>query len=173
MGTPPCFLIVPVGACAVFMLEYGRNLLFSFLTFSTSLSGVFSLPRRLSMLSRFPNSSYAWYGFLNIDLLFASICLGRAWLRGVALRLLGAGWNDSSRTCTKLEGKRPTALGSRRSLPIHHCPSPALRASIRSPSMKPKSFLVSPPHEYVALHQQGKRGRSPAAPIFRRQAFKE
>lgn len=60
MGAPDaCFLMVPVGAWAVFMLEYGRNLLFSFFAFSKSLSGVPSLPFTLSMLSRFPNSSYA------------------------------------------------------------------------------------------------------------------
>jgi hypothetical protein len=155
----PCFLIVPVGACAVFMLEYGRNLLFGF--FSTSLSGVFSFPLRLSELPRFPNSSYAWKGFLNtalfleVDMLFLGECCE---IDG--LRLFGAGWNDSSRTLTKLEGNRPTARGSLRSRPIHHCPSPAFSASIRSPSMKPKSFFVSPPQEYVALHQQGNIGRS-------------
>ena len=46
-------LIVPVGACAVFMLEYGLNLLF------LSLSGVPSRSFTLSKLVRFPTSSYA------------------------------------------------------------------------------------------------------------------
>lgn len=49
------------------------------------------------------------------------------------------GLKSSGRTSTKLDGKRPTILLSRRSLPVHHDPSPALRHSIRSPSMKPRS----------------------------------
>lgn len=45
-NAPPCFFSVLVGACAVFMLEYGRNLLFSF--GFTSFSGVPSrFPARL------------------------------------------------------------------------------------------------------------------------------
>jgi len=84
---------------------------------------------------------------------------------GDGLRLLGAGWNDSSRILTKLLGKSPMARGSLRSRPIHHKPSPALRASIRSPSTNPRSFLLSPPHEYVARHQHGKLGNCSGAPI--------
>lgn len=66
---------------------------------------------------------------------------------------------------------------SLRSRPIHHIPSPAFRHSIKSPSINPRSLfdyrrgqprcllsryrsLTSPPHEYVALTQQGKRGGS-------------
>lgn len=167
---PPCFFTAPVGACAVFMLLYGRNLLFSLFAFSMSLSGVpsFDFP---SKLLRPSNSSYAWYGFLNRDLFLAAAdCFGC--LSGVTLRLFGAGWNDSSSTCTKLDGKRPTALGSRRKRPIHQDPSPALRASMRSPSMKPRSFLVSPPHEYVALHQHGNRGSSSDTAILARRRSK-
>ena len=86
---------------------------------------------------------------------------------GDGKRLFGVGWKDSSSTLTKLLGNRPTTRGSLRNRPIHHSPSPALRASIRSPSMNPRSFLVSPPQEYVALHQQGKRGgNSCGAPIL-------
>ncbi len=44
---------------------------------------------------------------------------------------------------------------SRRNLPIHHDPSPALRHSIKSPSTNPRSRFVSPPQEYIALHQHG------------------
>ena len=85
---------------------------------------------------------------------------------GEPFRLLGVGWKDSSKTFTKLLGNNPTALGSLRSLPIHHSPSPAFKASIRSPSMNPRSFFVSPPHEYVARHQHGNLGgRSGGAPI--------
>jgi hypothetical protein len=52
-GRPlPSLLIVPVGACAVFMLEYGLNLFFF------SLSGVLSLSFTFSKLALFP-SSYA------------------------------------------------------------------------------------------------------------------
>lgn len=57
------------------------------------------------------------------------------------------------------------ALGSLRNLPIHHRPSPAFNASMRSPSMKPRSFFVSPPQEYVAWHQHGKRAGIEGAPI--------
>lgn len=126
------------------MLEYGRNLLFSFFGFSLSLSGV---PSRFpSRLPRGPRLSYASNGFLNFaGLDEAGLCVGC--VSGEALRLFGAGWKLSSSTLTKLLGKRPMALGSLRSLPIHHCPSPALRASIKSPSMKPRSFFVSPPQE--------------------------
>ncbi len=52
---------------------------------------------------------------------------------------------------------------SLRKRPIHHDPSPALRHSIKSPSTKPRSRFVSPPQEYVALHQHGNRvGRAGA-----------
>jgi hypothetical protein len=80
---------------------------------------------------------------------------------GLVARLVGR--KLSSRTMTKFEGKRPIMRLSRLSLPIHHDPSPALRHSIRSPSTKPRSRSVSPPHEYTARHQQGNRvGRSGA-----------
>jgi hypothetical protein len=65
------------------------------------------------------------------------------------------GTKSSPRTATKLEGNRPIILLSLCSLPIHHEPSPALRHSIRSPSINPRSRSVSPPHEYTARHQQG------------------
>jgi hypothetical protein len=74
---------------------------------------------------------------------------------GLAARLVGR--KVSSRTMTKFEGKRPIMRLSRLSLPIHHDPSPALRHSMRSPSIKPRSLSVSPPQEYTARHQQGNR----------------
>lgn len=119
------FLREPVGACAVFMLENGLNLLFTGVLFC--------------------------------------FCVR---VEAVAFRVFGAGWNDSSSVFTKLLGNRPMARGSLRSRPIHHEPSPALRASIKSPSMKPRSFFVSPPHEYVARHQQGNLGGSSWPPIL-------
>lgn len=161
MGRPLLsFLIVPVGACAVFILEYGLNLLFF------SLSGVCSLVlvwSRDSLLL----SPYAWKGFRKTVLLSCDFCGEGTFVRTDAFRLFGAGWKDSSRTLTKLLGKSPVALGSLRSRPIHHRPSPALSASMRSPSMNPRSFLLSPPHEYVARHQQGKAGSCSGAPILR------
>ena len=137
----PCFFNVLCGACAVLMLENGRKLLF----FSTT-AGAFSEPSPfLLMLPRGPSFSYAWNGFLNtLWLLAGALETGGI---GETCLLLGAGWKFSSSTLTKLLGNRPMARGSRRKRPIHHWPSPALRASIRSPSMKPKSFFVSPPHE--------------------------
>lgn len=56
---------------------------------------------------------------------------------GLVDRLTGR--KSSGRTSTKLEGNKPTIRLSLRSLPVHHDPSPALRHSIRSPSMKPRS----------------------------------
>lgn len=74
---------------------------------------------------------------------------------GLVVRLIGR--KLSSRTLTKFEGKTPIARLSRCKRPIHHDPSPALRHSIKSPSMNPKSRFDSPPQEYVARHQHGKR----------------
>jgi hypothetical protein len=149
-------LSVPVGACAVFMLENGLKLPFG-LGFSGVVSGIAAAFSALD-----PTFSYDWKGFLKplpCCELFA--CCG-----GVLWRLLGAGWKPSSRTLTKFEGNIPIALGSRRSRPIHQRPSPAFSASIRSPSTKPRSRFVSPPQEYVALTQQGNRaGRSEGAPM--------
>jgi len=59
---------------------------------------------------------------------------------GLALRLHG--WKSSARSSTKLDGNSPTMRLSRFRRPIHQEPSPALRHSIRSPSMKPRSRLV-------------------------------
>lgn len=73
---------------------------------------------------------------------------------GLVPRLTG--WKSASRTRTKLDGKSPVVLFLR-NRPIHQDPSPAFRHSMRSPSMNPKSLFDSPPHEYVALHQQGNR----------------
>ena len=75
--------------------------------------------------------------------------------KGLGARLVG--WKLSSSTMTKFDGNKPIMRRSRRSLPIHHDPSPALRHSMRSPSMKPRSLSVSPPHEYTARHQHGNR----------------
>lgn len=60
--------------------------------------------------------------------------------RGLALRDLG--WKSSPKTLTKLDGNAPTIRRSRFSLPTHQEPSPALRHSMRSPSMKPRSCVV-------------------------------
>ena len=64
---------------------------------------------------------------------------------GLVSRLIGT--KSSPMSSTKLEGNNPTARLSRRKRPIHHCPSPAFRHSIKSPSTKPRSRVVSPPHE--------------------------
>lgn len=63
-------------------------------------------------------------------------------LIGIGLVDLLVGLKFSGISSTKLEGKTPIALLSRHSLPVHHEPSPALRHSIRSPSMKPRSRLL-------------------------------
>jgi hypothetical protein len=130
-GDDSGFLSEP-GGFAVFMLEYGLNFFFAVLS-----SGV--LPRELHPSSRYPNSLYPWNGLRKtlFDLDGAATVVG-----GETLRRMGAGWNFSSRTWTKLEGNRPTMRRSRLSRPIHQDPSPALRHSIRSPSMKPRSFLL-------------------------------
>lgn len=73
--------------------------------------------------------------------------------RGLTERV--AGTKSSSRTFTKFDGNTPTMRLSRRKRPVHHDPSPALRHSIRSPSINPKSCFDSPPHEYTARHQHG------------------
>lgn len=49
------------------------------------------------------------------------------------------GRKSSGSTSTKLDGKEPTVLRSRNSLPTHHEPSPAFKHSIKSPSMNPRS----------------------------------
>lgn len=55
LDCPLCCRKLPVGVCAVFMLEYGLNLLF----FSLSLSGVASLDATFSRLPLLPTSPYA------------------------------------------------------------------------------------------------------------------
>lgn len=102
--------------------------------------------------------------------------LGLSDRSGIGLEALLAGRKLSSRTSTKFEGNSPIIRLSRRSLPIHHDPSPALRHSIRSPSTNPRSRLdcvsvsilnhrrldvngsrTSPPQLYTARHQHGNR----------------
>lgn len=73
----------------------------------------------------------------------------------VVSRLTGT--KSSLRSSTKLDGNSPTARLSRRNRPIHHCPSPAFKHSIKSPSTNPRSRVVSPPQEYTARHQHGNR----------------
>ena len=92
--------------------------------------------------------------FCTFSILFFSPALSAPG-NGLTDRLTGT--KVSSSTATKFEGKRPIMRRSLRSLPIHQEPSPALRHSIRSPSMNPRSLSVSPPHEYTARHQQGNR----------------
>jgi hypothetical protein len=69
---------------------------------------------------------------------------------GNGLEALLAGRKLSSRTSTKFEGNSPIIRLSRRSLPIHHDPSPALRHSIRSPSTNPRSRL-----DYIFISIRG------------------
>lgn len=73
----------------------------------------------------------------------------------MGLVVLLTGRKSSGSTSTKFEGNRPTILLSRRSLPIHHEPSPALRHSINSPSMKPRSRFdcegVKALRQYVSI----------------------
>ena len=126
-----CGFLSEPGAFAVFILEYGLNFFLTGLS-----SGV--LPRELQPLSRYPNSLYPWKGLRKTLFDFC----GAATVGGETFRRMGAGWNFSSSTWTKLDGKRPTMRLSRRRRPIHHDPSPAFRHSIRSPSMNPRSFLV-------------------------------
>lgn len=96
-------------------------------------------------------SLWAWNGFRKTVFCFLGPAVGFirgegfGITKGVAVRLTGT--KSSPSTSTKLDGKRPIIRLSRRSLPVHHCPSPALRHSIRSPSTNPRSFFVSPPHE--------------------------
>ena len=78
-------------------------------------------------------------------------------LPGIGLVARVMGRKLSSKTLTKFEGNRPIARRSLCSLPIHQDPSPAFKHSIRSPSTNPRSFFVSPPQEYTARHQHGKR----------------
>ena len=85
-------------------------------------------------------------------------------LAGIGLETRLTGWKLASNTCTKFDGKSPIARLSLRNRPIHQEPSPAFKHSMRSPSTKPRSRFDSPPHEYVARHQQGNRvGRLGAA----------
>ena len=130
-----CFLIVPPGGCAVFILEYGAHLDLGF-----SLSGV---PSFFATDPLYSNFSYAWKGFLNVDGDLCGLVAGLLLrVKDEALREMGIGWKLSSRTLTKLEGNSPTARLSRRSLPVHHEPSPAFKHSMRSPSMNPRSRLL-------------------------------
>ena len=76
---------------------------------------------------------------------------------GIGLEALLTGMKLLSSTWTKLDGNNPIARLSRRKRPIHQEPSPAFRHSIKSPSTNPRSLFVSPPHEYIALHQHGNR----------------
>lgn len=117
-------------------------------------------PRDEDRLSDFLSSSrfslagsgaeYAWKGFRNaFDLAFCGGCglngLGLGDRSGIGLEALLAGRKLSSRTSTKLEGNMPIMRLSRRNRPVHHDPSPAFKHSIKSPSMKPRSRLDSPP----------------------------
>lgn len=101
-----------------------------------------------------PAAAYAVNGLRNILFVFCGVGLVApefdpdvldmlppfCIVNGLAFRL--PGWKLSSRTWTKFEGNSPTIRLSLLNRPIHHDPSPALRHSIRSPSMKPRSRLV-------------------------------
>lgn len=106
---------------------------------------------------------YPWNGFLAFAFSFFFWRFSILFLlpafnepgSGLTERLTGT--KLSSSTVTKFEGNKPIMRRSLRSLPIHQDPSPALRHSIKSPSMKPRSLSVSPPQEYTARHQHGNR----------------
>lgn len=109
-------------------------------------------------------SLWAWNGLRKTVFCFFGAAVGLligdapTCTNGLVSRLIGT--KSSPMSSTKLDGNRPTARLSRRSRPIHHCPSPAFRHSIKSPSTNPKSLVVSPPHEYTARHQHGNRDGS-------------
>ena len=96
-------------------------------------------------------SLWAWNGFLNTVFCFLGPDVGFisgdgfGVTTGLTVRVTGT--KSSLSTWTKLDGKRPIIRRSRRRRPVHHCPSPALRHSIKSPSTNPRSFFVSPPQE--------------------------
>jgi len=77
----PCFLIVPVGAFAVFMLEYGVHFDFVF-----SLSGV----PLLDEPSLAPTFSYAWNGLRNVPFVLTLALLLTGGM-GDMFREIGAG----------------------------------------------------------------------------------
>lgn len=85
--------------------------------------------------------AYASKG-LRHDLALGGVLLGLGVLLGRGLTDLLVGRKVSGSTWTKLLGNTPTVRRSRKSRPVHHDPSPALRHSIRSPSMKPRSRFV-------------------------------
>jgi hypothetical protein len=129
----------------LFIDEYGPRFL------TLPLGVVAGESESLFFAARFGDAAleYAWKGFLKAffsgTCVFAEFCLLG---RGLALRLaLGKGWNVSGRTSTKFEGNRPTMRLSRLKRPIHHEPSPALRHSMRSPSINPRSRFVCDCHD--------------------------
>lgn len=93
----------------------------------------------------------AWNGFRHTVFCFLGADVGLligddpASTIGLVSRLTGT--KSSLKSSTKLDGNSPTARLSRRNRPIHHCPSPAFKHSIKSPSTNPKSRVVSPPQE--------------------------
>lgn len=103
----------------------------------------------------------AWNGFRHTVFCFFGAKVGLlmgeepANTMGLVSRLTGT--KSSLKSSTKLDGNSPTARLSRRNRPIHHCPSPAFKHSIKSPSTNPRSFVDSPPQEYIARHQHGNR----------------
>jgi hypothetical protein len=104
----------------------------------------------------------AWKGFRQTVFCFLGADVGlligedpASTIGLVVSRLTGT--KSSLRSSTKFDGNSPTARLSRRNRPIHHCPSPAFKHSIKSPSTNPRSRVVSPPQEYTARHQHGKR----------------
>ena len=113
-------------------------------------TGVFE-PLRASSEDGDRASLCAWKGLRKTVFCFLGADVGLlmgeppAWIIGLVSRLIGT--KSSLMSSTKLDWNSPTARLSRRNRPIHHCPSPAFRHSIRSPSTNPKSRVVSPPHE--------------------------
>lgn len=104
----------------------------------------------------------AWNGFRQTVFCFLGADVGLligedpASIIGLVVSRL-TGTKSSLRSSTKFDGNNPTARLSRRNRPIHHCPSPAFKHSIKSPSTNPRSLVVSPPQEYTARHQHGNR----------------
>jgi len=113
-------------------------------------TGVFE-PLRAKLDEGDNASLCAWKGLRNTVLVFfgadVGLLIGDDPERTMGLVSRLTGTKSSLISSTKLEGNSPTARLSRRSRPIHHCPSPAFRHSIKSPSTNPKSLVVSPPHE--------------------------
>ena len=108
-------------------------------------------------------AAYAVNGFRNnFDFCFCGAGLVARDGNGLDARFMGRKLAGS--ICTKFDGNTPTCL-LRYNLPVHHCPSPAFNASIKSPSINPKSLFDSPLKEYIAFVHTGNRVGIPGAVV--------